>query len=116
MDDLYGRLLQFTHDGVYRYRFDTGEILQANQGLLDILDLPGTPQDLIGRLLKDVLIYTEREGTVRKSLEEAGEIHGYEYHFKTLKGEDRWVIHDSRLVADPVTKQRIVEAIVSHPT
>ncbi|MFI5143131.1 MAG: reverse transcriptase-like protein, partial [Thermoanaerobaculales bacterium] len=36
----------------------------------------------------------------RRALEKDGEIHGFEYHFKTLKGEDRWVIHDSLLVVE----------------
>jgi PAS domain S-box-containing protein len=116
MDHLYRRLLAFTRDGVYRYRLDTGEILLANQGLADILGLACEPKELIGRRLRDVLVYTEREGTVRSQLEAAGEIHGYEYHFRTLAGEDRWVLHDSFIVKDPDTGERIVEAIVKDIT
>lgn len=116
MQDLYRRLMEFTRDGVYRYAFDDGRILLANQGLVDILDLDGKPEDLAGRFLKDVLIYTDKEGAVRHALEERGEIRGFEYHFKTLKGEDRWVIHDSLLISVPGTRQRIVEAIVKDIT
>ena len=39
-------------------------------------------------------------------------MHGFEYHFKTLKGDDRWVIHDSIMREDPESGQRVVEAIV----
>jgi PAS domain S-box-containing protein len=116
MQDLYRRLMEFTRDGVYRYTFDEGKILLANQGLVNILDLDCKPEDLVGTYLKDALIYTDKEGSVRHALEEHGEIRGFEYHFKTLKGEDRWVIHDSLLTTHPDTKQRIVEAIVKDIT
>jgi PAS domain S-box-containing protein len=116
VDGLYERLLEFTRDGVYRYTFDDGRILLANQGLVDILDLDCTPAELASRCLKDVLVYTEREGTVRHALERDGEIHNYEYHFQTLKGEDKWVIHDSFIVDDPETGVRVVEAIVKDIT
>jgi PAS domain S-box-containing protein len=116
MNDLIARLLSFTGDGVYRYAFDDGSILLANQGLLRILDLEGSPESLIGRCLGDLMVYTEKEGTVRKALTEKGEIHNFLYHFKTLKGEDRWVLHDSFIVKDPVTGRNLVEAIVKDIT
>jgi PAS domain S-box-containing protein len=116
MEHLFARLMRFTRDGVYRYRFDGGEILLANQAFLDILDLPGKPGDIVGRRLRDLMIYTEREGTVRRTLEEKGEIHGFEYHFLTLKGDDRWVLHDSFIVHDESSGERWVEAIVKDIT
>ena len=116
MDSLFKRLLDFTRDGVYRYAFEDGRILFANQGLVEILDLDCGPDGLVGRCLKDVLIYTEQEGNIRRALESNGEIHGFEYHFKTLKGEDKWVLHDSRVVVDPETGEKTVEAIVKDIT
>jgi PAS domain S-box-containing protein len=116
MTDLVNRLMTFTGDGVYRYTFEDGRILFANAGLVRILDLDCAPEELAGKLLKDALIYTEKAGAVRATLEETGEVHGFEYHFKTLKGEERWVIHDSFIVTDPQTGERIVEAIVKDIT
>ena len=112
MNDLYQRLLEFTRDGVYRYTFADGRLLTANRGLLEILDLDGEPEQIVGRPLHDLLIYTEREGSVRQAMESHGEIRDFEYHFKTLKGSDRWVLHNSRLVDDPQLGERVVEAIV----
>lgn len=112
MNGLYERLLNFTQDGVYRYRFEDGVILAANQGLLRILDLEMESRQLIGRSLSSLMHYTEKPGEVRRLLEERGEIHGYEYHFKTLRGDDRWVLHDSFLVSEPETGAKVVEAIV----
>jgi PAS domain S-box-containing protein len=116
MQELLIRLLAFTGDGVYRYSLEEGKLLEANQGLVDILQLDCKPEQLVGKRLKDILIYTEREGTVRKALAERGEIHGYHYHFKTLRGEDRWVIHDSFIMEDPKSGAKVVEAIVKDIT
>ena len=103
MDNLIQHLLQFTGDGVYRYTWDGGQILLANAGLVNILEFDGTPEELIGKRLRDLMVYTEKEGTVRRALSEHGEVHGFYYHFKTLKGHEKWVIHDSFIQEDPVT-------------
>jgi PAS domain S-box-containing protein len=116
MIDLYRRVLNFTHDGVYRYSFENGRMLMANQGLVEILELDCTPEEVVGCYLRDLLNYTEREGTVRRALEKEGEIHGYEYHFRTLEGRDKWVIHDSFILRDPDTGEKVVEAIVKDIT
>ncbi len=112
MQELYRRLLEFTEEGVNCYTFDEASILMANRGLVRILGLDCPPEALVGKHLDEVLAYVEPPGTIRRLLEKNGEIHGYEYHFKTLKGEDRWVLHDSFLTADPFTGQRVVQAIV----
>ncbi|MBI4870611.1 MAG: PAS domain S-box protein [Candidatus Riflebacteria bacterium] len=111
MDDLYERLLVFTEDAVYRYQYEDGVLLTANQGLVKVLGLTCPASDIVGRRLRDILVYTEKEGAVRAAIELTGEVHNFEYHFKTLSGEDRWVLHDSFLSHDPDTGQRVVEAI-----
>jgi PAS domain S-box-containing protein len=117
MQELFKRLLEFTNDGVYRYAFDDGQILFANRGLVDILDLEGEPEALAGRHLRDLFQYTEREGAVRHAMEAAGgEVHGFEYHFRTLRGTDKWVLHDSFITIDPDSGKRVVEAIVKDIT
>jgi PAS domain S-box-containing protein len=110
--NLYKRVIEFTQDGVYRYDFETGKILFANRGLVKILDLDFEPEELTGKKLLDVIVYTESEGTIRSALAQHGEIHQFEYHFKTLKGDDRWVIHDSFIVQDTGNGRLIVESII----
>lgn len=112
MEPLYKRLIEFTREGVYRYTFEDGIILTANKGLVEILDLDCEPRDIEGKLLRDVMIYTEKEGKIREILEQDGEIHNYEYHFKTVTGKDKWVIHDSFVSSDPESGVRVVDAIV----
>ncbi|MDD5218611.1 MAG: PAS domain S-box protein, partial [Candidatus Omnitrophica bacterium] len=113
---VYTRLVEFTGDGIYSYTYKEGALLYANQGFVQILGLDCAPEELKGKFLKDLLIYLEKPGTIREAANAKGEIHDYEYHFKTLKGEDRWVIHSSFLVRDPVTGEKIVEAIVKDIT
>jgi len=113
--DFYQRMIDFTRDGVYRYRYDDGTLLAANRGLVRILGLSCEPSELLGKRLRDVMVYTEPEGTVRRAASATGEIHGLEYHFKTLSGKDRWVVHDSFLVHDPRDGE-VVEAIVKDVT
>ncbi len=116
METLFSHILNSSHNGIYRYRFDTGEILVANQGLVDLLDLTCQPSELEGRRLNELMIYTEHEGQIRAHLKATGVLHDFEYHFKTLKGADRWVLHDSFLARDPDTGEQFVDSIVKDIT
>lgn len=111
MENLYKRLLEFTRDSVHRYTFADGTIQMANQGFVDFLDLDCKPEEVVGKRVGDLIEYVEEPGTIRAALEKKGEIHGFEYRFRTLKGEDRWVVHDSFLTTDPETGEKVVEAI-----
>jgi PAS domain S-box-containing protein len=115
MDDLYSRLLKFTKDGIYRYTFDDGVIIFANQGIADILECGMTPEELVGKRLSEVMVYTQKSGIIRRLLEKHNEIHNFEYHFKTLAGKDKWVLHDSFILKGPNGKP-IAEAIVKDIT
>lgn len=116
MDRLYKRLVESTRDGIYRYALEDGVVLLANQAFVDLLDLRCPVADVLGKRLTDLIVYTERQGLIRQALERYGELHGFEYHFRTLRGEDRWVLHDSVLAVDPDTGVRVVDAIVKDIT
>lgn len=112
MENLYKGLLEFTNAGIFRYTFDEERILFANKAFVDILDLGCDPSELKGRLLKDLFVFTEKEGAVKELLEKEGKVHDFEFNFKTLKGDDRCVIQDSFVTTDPDTNQKVVEAII----
>ncbi len=116
MEKLFERLMEFTGDGVSRFTFDDGILLFTNKGYLDILDLDCTPEEVIGKPLREFFIRTEEEGALRNVLAEKGEVHGYLYHFKTLKGEKKWVIHDAFVTEDPSTGAKVVDTIVKDVT
>ncbi len=109
---IFDRFLALTQDGVYRYTFTEGRILYANAGFVRILDLDCAPEAVPGKRLEDLMIYTEAPGTVRKQADAKDNIRNFEYHFKTLKGADRWVRHDSCVITDPETGEKAVEAFV----
>jgi len=112
MNKIFSRLLEWTQEGVYQYTFEDGKLLYANRGLAKILDLDLEPDEIIGKKISDLVEYTQKPGTIRETLAKQGQLHGFEYHFKTLKGDDRWVIHDSIMREDPESGQRVVEVIV----
>ncbi len=116
MDDLFKRLMEFTGDGVFCFTVDEGRFTFANQGFVDIFDLDCAPEDVVGKVMTEAMVYLEKEGTIRRALAEHGEIHRFPYHFKTLKGEEKWVLHDSFVTRDPDTGEQIVEAIVKDVT
>lgn len=116
VERLYGRMLNYSRTGVYQYTFRDGVVLFANQGLVDILDLDCPPNAIVGKPLKKLLVYVEQEASIRGLLEKNGELHDHEYHFRTLKGDDRWVVHDSFLFTDPLSGEKLVETVVKDIT
>ncbi|MBU0683685.1 MAG: PAS domain-containing protein [Candidatus Omnitrophica bacterium] len=102
--------------GYYRYRSRDGVILSMNKGFIKILDLELRESDLIGRSLNELLIYVEGEESIRKRLSGARELRNYEYHFKTLKGADKYVLHNSYIERDHVAGEEVVEALVQDIT
>ncbi len=116
MDTAYNRLFESTNDGIFRYTFDEGRVLIANQGFVNMLGFDCIASNVEGKLLRELIVYTEKEGHIREMLDRQGELHGYEYHFKTLKGEDKWVIADAFTTTDPATGKRIVEIMIKDIT
>lgn len=112
MKNIYLRLLDFTNDGVYRYDWEDGLVQFANAGFTRILDLDLTPEQVVGRPMRELIGYVEPERRVRDLVTERGEIHDLEYRFRTLKGAERFVLLDAFILDDPVTNRRFVEAVV----
>ncbi|MCF7892275.1 MAG: PAS domain-containing protein, partial [Candidatus Omnitrophica bacterium] len=77
--EIYKRLINFTKDGVFSYTFGQGEIIFANQGLVDILGLDCSPQDLAGKKIEDIIEYIQEPGAMRKRLEKEGQVYNHEY-------------------------------------
>ena len=116
MEILLRRLVESTGDGVYRYTFSGGVLRYANRGFMRILELEGDPESIIGEKIGNLFIYMEKEGTVREALAAQGEVHNFEYYFKTLQGNDRWVLHNSLARFDPDGDEQVVEAIIKDIT
>jgi len=118
LDRIRREAIEFAGIGLYRYRFD-GTVLLIDRGAMRILDLEGlfaSPEELAGRDIGTLLIYTGPRGYLRERVREAGHVRGLEYPFRTLTGEDRWAEHDSYLVSDPVTGEEQIQVIIQDIT
>jgi PAS domain S-box-containing protein len=112
----FQRLIDRINVGCYRYRLKDGVVLRANRGFVEILELDMGPGEVVGRSVRELMIYVEGENSIREQVRERGELRNYEYHFKTLKGNDKWVLHNSYLVRDPFTGDEAIEAMVQDIT
>lgn len=113
---LYTRLVDYSGGGVYRYTFEDAKVLWADKGFVSILELDCTPQEVVGKRLEELLIYEEEPGKIRKAIAETGQIHHFEYHFKTLAGQRKWVLHNSICIRDSSTGGKVVEALITDIT
>lgn len=116
VESTYRTLLELTRDGVLRCTLEEGRILAANQGLVELLDLDCPPDALKGRRLQDLLILGGPPIPIHGALREQGILHDFEYQFRTLTGEDRWVLCDALVVPDEQTKEPVIVAVLRDVT
>jgi diguanylate cyclase (GGDEF)-like protein/PAS domain S-box-containing protein len=106
---LYERLLEFTGDGVFRYTLDEGRIIFANPAFTKILGLDCLPADVVGKLLREIVIDGD---CLLESPQDKIEIRDLECRFKTLKGQERYVILSSFVREELQAGKKIVEATI----
>ncbi|MEI8176216.1 MAG: PAS domain S-box protein [Candidatus Omnitrophota bacterium] len=116
ISEIYKKIIDFSGDGVCQYTVSEGRILYANQGLVRILNLDCTPEEMKGKLLTEVLPFTAELEQLKKDVNSREEIRDLAYQFRTLKGDHRWVIHNSFMLKDPDTGLEIVEAVIKDVT
>ncbi|HPC16569.1 MAG TPA: PAS domain S-box protein [Candidatus Hydrogenedentes bacterium] len=114
MQDLLHRVLEFTGEGVYRYRYDDGVVLLANPALARILDLDLDPKEITGKNIQDLM--GPEAAALHGDLASIGEIRGREYEFTTCKGNRRRVVHDVFVVEDAAMRTRVVEGMLRDVT
>lgn len=113
----FRHLIDRVNIGYYRYRVSDGVVLDANRGFVKILELDTDPMHVVGQPVRELFIYAEeKEGAIREQLLSKGRIRNYEYHFKTLDGKDKWVLHNSHIVKSLFGIRREVEAVVEDIT
>ena len=100
--------------GIYQYTFE-GVITYIDRVTLKIFDLSDEypdPSMAVGKKISDLICYAESPGSIRAQVREQGHVYGNKYHYKTLKGGDRWCIHDACLVMHPETGEELVHIVV----
>ncbi len=97
--------------GFYSYLFD-GTILSADQETFDYFELEGIykgPDSLVGQDIGSLFIYTGPKGRLRQQIREKKSVFSMEYGIKTLKGKDKWGIHNSYLFIDEGTGKEAIQ-------
>lgn len=106
--------LDFAGIGLYRYSFD-GTVIFMDRGAMRILDLEGLysgPDELVGKNIESLLVYTGPKGWLRENLRKNKRVRDLEYRFRTLAGEERWALHDSFVTVDEKTGAEVIQAII----
>ncbi|MDD4957501.1 MAG: PAS domain-containing protein [Candidatus Omnitrophica bacterium] len=112
----FQRLIEHINVGYYRYRVRDGVVLDVNAGFINIFDLKAKRAEIIGRSLSELLVYVDGEGSIREQLKAKGELRNHEYHFKTISGKDKCVLHNSYILKDPYTDDDVIEALIEDIT
>jgi len=105
--------MDFAGIAIYRFRPD-GTILFIEGGTLKLLDLDeeyDDPSALVGRDIATLFEYVEQPRSFREEVLARGQVRGFEYAYRTLKGEVRWVNHDAFVVEDPATGDKAIQVI-----
>ncbi|MBN1487617.1 MAG: STAS domain-containing protein [Anaerolineae bacterium] len=108
------KMLEAAGVGMYLYKFD-GSMLFMDQGALKIFEIEDVYQDpyaVQGKKIGDLMVYTGPRGRLRAEMRERGKALGVLYHFQTLKGNQRWCLHDSYVIQHPETGEDIIQAII----
>ena len=110
--------MAFAGIGLYRFLLD-GTLVFMNRQTLRVLELEDDypdPAELTGRNVSELFEYIEDPGTFRAAVVEQRKVRNREYHLRTLKGNEKWIIHHSFLVEDAATGQQAIQAIAMDVT
>ena len=79
--------------------------------VFELEDLYPDPAAVTGKKIADLIIYVDPEGSLRKAIREKGFLHKWRRHFKTLKGNDRWLLEDCYLLWDERSGRDVIQVI-----
>lgn len=114
LDRIRDEACAFAGIGLYRFTFD-GTILFADRGTLRIFDLNDwfpDPASLAGRNIAELVVYQSPKGAMRQEIREQGVLHRRDWNFRTLKGNEKWVVEDAYLIRDSDRGEESIQVIV----
>jgi PAS domain S-box-containing protein len=114
LDLLRREAMAFASIGLYRFTFD-GEILFMDEGAFKIFGLEdrfAKSDDVAGLKFSTLIEYVGPEGLMRKQMRSNKRIRAREWTFRTLSGEEKWVVEDSYLVTDNSSKKEAIQVII----
>ncbi|HPO13241.1 MAG TPA: PAS domain S-box protein [Candidatus Hydrogenedentes bacterium] len=114
LDRIREEACEFAGIGLYRFTFD-GNILFADRGALRIFDLNDwfpNPESIAGRNIAELVVYKSPKGAMRQEIREQGALHRRDWNFRTLKGNEKWVVEDAYLIRDSGSGEESIQVIV----
>jgi PAS domain S-box-containing protein len=106
--------MEFAGIGLYRYAFD-GTVQFMDLGALRILEIDDVfpdPLAVVGKNVAELVIYMRPPGVLREEVRAKRSVRGIEYPFKTLKGNEKWAVHDSYLCRNPKTGEESIQVLI----
>ncbi len=110
------RLMDHGNIGYYRCRDRDNTILYANDGFCKMLDLDMSREDVIGRSLRELLIDVEERQGILDKIKTQKEIINQQWHFKTLKGESKFVMYNACVARDEYIRENVIEVLMEDIT
>ena len=110
---IYQDALEFAKIGTLRMKQD-GTIIFIDRGALQILEIAERYPDanvLVGEKIEKLFRYIKPKDTLRQEILKNKRISGSDYPFQTLDGKEKWVLHDSCIVEDANSKEKIIQSI-----
>lgn len=106
--------VEFAGIGIVKYTID-GTIKEIDDQSLRILDLEhrySEPEEVVGRKLTELTVYTKSFRKVQREILRRGDIHGLEYSIITVRGKRKWLLHDSRIEIDRESGEKLIRMII----
>ncbi|HEX2952340.1 MAG TPA: PAS domain S-box protein [Armatimonadota bacterium] len=114
IDNIRRDMFETSGVGLYRYTFD-GTIIFIDCGALRIFELNDKypdPSVVAGMNIKDLLICQSQTERIRQAIREHRKVHNLECPFQTIKGTQKWALHDSFVLRDPATGEEVIQAAI----
>jgi PAS domain S-box-containing protein len=103
----------FAGVGLYRYTL-SGRLVFIDRGALRLLGLEGAvsdPTELVGRQIGELYEPITPPGTLREAILACRQVKNFEYHYRTLRGDERWVHHNAYLIDAPGGPEPAIQVI-----
>ncbi|MBN2788890.1 MAG: response regulator [Candidatus Delongbacteria bacterium] len=97
--------------GFFSYMFD-GTILEIDQAAFDFFELEGIfkdPGSVTGENIGSLFDYKGEVGRLRRIIKDKKKVFNLEYSIRTLKGTDKWGIHNSYIFIDEATGKEAIQ-------
>lgn len=111
------RFIGHTKTGYLKIRHDDGIIVDASEGIINILGLSLSKKEIVGRDIRDFFVKAQDQRTFLDELKEnGGMIEKRIFHFITLTGKEKWVVYTSKTMRDVYSGALVVEIIAEDVT